>query len=219
MALSGSLTVDCLVLVLAFYLFLSYRSYSRLSHIPGPALWGWTVLPLFTIHLKGTIFERFGSLNKQYGPLVRISPDTLLISDADHLRKMSAVRSDYTRGPWFVATQFVPGTENVLSTRDEQDHADRRRKMAPGYSGKENLGLEGDVDQCVRELLSLIENKYVSRPGQEVIRMDLARKIQYFTTDVLSKLAFNDKFHDLRDDRDNHGYMTEVETMFPKAFW
>ncbi|CZT21896.1 related to pisatin demethylase (cytochrome P450) [Ramularia collo-cygni] len=218
MALSGSLFVDCLVLVLIIYAFLSYRSYSRLAHIPGPTLWGWSVIPLFTIHLKGTIFERFGALNKQYGPLVRISPDTLLIADPDHLRKMSAAKSVYTRGPWFAATQFVPGTENILSTRDEQDHADRRRKMAAGYSGKENPGLEGDVDECVKDFIELIEKKYISEPGQRVVHMDLARKVQYFTTDVLSKLAFDDNFHDLKDDRDNHGYMTEVETIFPKTF-
>jgi len=45
--------------------------------------------------------------------------------------------------------------------------------------------------------------------------MDLARKIQYFTTDVISKIAMDHKFFNLRDDADNYGYITEVENVIP----
>ncbi len=45
--------------------------------------------------------------------------------------------------------------------------------------------------------------------------MELARKAQVFTTGTISLLAFNDKFNNLKDDTDHHGYIQEVETLFP----
>jgi len=48
--------------------------------------------------------------------------------------------------------------------------------------------------------------------------MDFARKVQFFTSDIMSKLSFDAKFHDLRDDRDNFGYIYDVETQFPFMF-
>lgn len=48
--------------------------------------------------------------------------------------------------------------------------------------------------------------------------MELAKKVSYFTTDVISKLSFSGKFNDLRDDNDNMGYINEIESLFPKVF-
>jgi hypothetical protein len=90
--------------------------------------------------------------------------------------------------------------------------------MASGYSGKENPSLEQDIDECVLDLVTLIDRKYISKPPGRVVAMDLARKIQYFTSDIMSKLSFDAKFHDLRDDNDNFDYIKELETIFPNIF-
>ena len=110
-----------------------------------------------------------------------------------------------------------PGMDNVLSTRDEKVHDELRKRMAAGYSGKENVTLERDIDDCITELIHLIENRYVTTDGK-VKFMDLAQKIQFFTADVMSKLSFDAKFHDLRDDNDNLDYIQEVYTNFPVMF-
>ncbi|ETN45928.1 uncharacterized protein HMPREF1541_00110 [Cyphellophora europaea CBS 101466] len=216
--LSGSLLLDFVLLLFALYISACIRSYRHLKHIPGPNLWAWSVIPLFWTHLRGDIFDKFDDLNRQYGPLVRIAPKTLLVSDPEVLRRMSAARSPYTRSDWYLAMRLIPGKDNVLSTRDEKHHDDLRRKMASGYSGKENPSLEQDIDECVLDLVKLIDTKYLNlHPGQ-VVRTDLARKIQYFTSDIMSKLAFDAKFNDLSEDKDNFGYIHEVETIFPSIF-
>jgi cytochrome P450 len=180
-------------------------------------LWGLSIFPLFRLHLQGAIYDKFGELNRQHGPLVRIGPKTLLVSDPDVLRRMSAARSPYTRSDWYIAMRLNPGQDNVLAQRNEEKHDDLRRRMVAGYSGKENLTLEKDIDECVLDLVHLIEHKYSNSRGQ-LIPMDLAQKVQFFTSDVMSKLSFGAKFHDLRDDNDNLGYIHEVETMFPNIF-
>lgn len=209
--------IGYVVLLLAFVVFSYIKSWLRLRHIPGPTSWGWSVFPLFNVHLQGAIYDKFGELNRQYGPLVRIAPDTLLVSDPDVLRRMSAARSPYTRSDWYIAMRLNPGQDNVLAQRNEEKHDDLRRRMLAGYSGKENVTLEKDIDDCVLELVNLIDRKYLSSQGK-IIPMDLARKIQFLTSDIMSKLSFDAKFHDLRDDNDNLEYIHEVETMFPNIF-
>lgn len=210
--------VGCLGFAITYFVWTWYLSYTRLSHIPGPRGWAWSVWPLFKLHLGGAIHDVHNSMSRQYGPLVRISPSMLLLSDPEELRRINAARSPYTRAPWYVAMRLMPGVDSVFSTRDEQDHNERRKKMAAGYSGRENIACEGDIDDTVLELVHLIDSKYVSNPPEKMPQMDLGRKIQFFTTDVTSKLAFDDKFHDLRDDNDNHGYIKEIEDLFPNLF-
>ncbi|EXJ76980.1 hypothetical protein A1O3_10137 [Capronia epimyces CBS 606.96] len=203
----------------ALFVFQTFRYWQRLRHIPGPPGWAWTVIPLFRLHVQGAIYDKFGELSKQYGPLVRIAPNTLLVSDPNVLRRMSAARSPYTRADWYIAMRLNPGQDNVLSQRSEEKHDDLRRRMVHGYSGKENLTLEKDIDDCVLELVGLIERKYLSEPSSgRLVPMDLAQKIQFFTSDIMSKLSFDTKFHDLRDDADNLGYIHEIDTMFPRIF-
>jgi hypothetical protein len=111
-----------------------------------------------------------------------------------------------------------PGQDNIFSTRDEARHDELRRKMAAGYSGKENMTLEQDIDACLLELVGLIERKYLS-VGGEIVPMDLARKIQFLMSDIMSKLSFDYKFRDLESDADQWGYIAELEALFPNITW
>lgn len=46
---------------------------------------------------------------------------------------MSAVRSTYSRAPWyFVGTRVQGGKDNVFSQVDEEKHKKRRQQLAPG---------------------------------------------------------------------------------------
>ena len=216
--LSPTVLLGTLGFGLLYYLVTGILSYYRLSHIPGPFLWAWSRLPLIQTHLKGDSYEKFGSLAKTYGKLVRIGPNYVLTSDPDIVRRMNATRSRYTRSNWYMASRFTPGVDNMVSDRDDHNHEIMRKKAAPAYSGKENLRLEQDVDECVLDFVHLIEAKYLTVNDNQPVKMELARKAQFFTTDVISLLAFREKFNNLRDDTDNFGYITEIETLFPNMF-
>ena len=170
------------------------------------------------LHTRADVFEQFHLLIEQYGPLVRVGPNTVITSSADVFHTTSAARSAYSRADFYYAMRFDPGQDHIFSTLDEGRHEEKRRKMAAGYSGKENVGLEKDVDGCVLELVSLIEEKYASS-RRDVKPLDLARKVAFFTTDVMSKLSFDQKFNDLRDDGDNYCYIVELEKLFSSLTW
>jgi cytochrome P450 len=124
---------------------------------------------------------------------------------------MNGVRSLYTRTAWFnAALRFEPGKDHVFSELDEKKHTKRRAQIAAGYSGKENLALESDVDARVQELLHLISSKYLSNDAQSK-PFDVGRKIQYFALDVISTVGFGTPFGDIKADADLGDYIKSAE--------
>lgn len=65
---------------------------------------------------------------------MRVGPNELITNDPELMRKMMAVRSPYTRGPWYTAMRFDPARDNLFSMRDENEHTKVRLKMAFGVS-------------------------------------------------------------------------------------
>ncbi|KAJ8114664.1 hypothetical protein OPT61_g3508 [Boeremia exigua] len=158
-----------------------------------------------------TVFGTSTALLEPAGPIARVGPNELITSSPELLAHMNAVRSQYTRSYWFNAsTRFEAGKDHVFSQLDEGKHTKRRQQMAAGYSGKENLSLESDIDGRLQELLRLIRTKYISTSTASK-PMDLARKAQYFTLDVISTIGFGEAFGDLQADADLNDYIKSGE--------
>jgi cytochrome P450 len=208
-----------IVIGLAAALLLTYLTrvalqWYRLSHIPGPF---WASISSFWMirqSLKGRLALATKELTDKYGPLVRVSPTDVVTCDPDIVRRTTAVRSEYTRGPWYDAMKLEPGRDNLFSLRDEAAHMKLRNKMAAGYSGKENESMQGTVDEQVAAFINLIERKYVST-ATEYRPMDFALKTQYFTLDVISALAFGKPMGYLDQDADLHDYIKITTTYIP----
>lgn len=140
----------------------------------------------------------------------------LITADPELFRRMSAVRSPFTRGPWYAALKLHPERDNITSYVDEHKHADIRNRMAPGYSGKENLHMEQDVDDKLLQMFDLLQTKYLAKPEEGVFRtVDLSRVTSYFTLDVISKIAFGQPFGFLDKDDDPFGYIANLMQMLP----
>ena len=78
------------------------------------------------------------------------------------------------------------------------------------YSGRENLDLEKSVDERLTELLHLIRSKYLSSDNC-IVPMDLAKKVQYFTLDVISSVGLGKTFGMLQSDTDTDNYLQSSE--------
>lgn len=140
----------------------------------------------------------------------------LITTDPDLMRRMNAVRSTFTRGPWYAALKLHPERDNITSYVDERKHADIRSRMAPGYSGKENPFLEQDVDEKLLRMHDLMVEKYVSHTEQGLFRtVDLGRITTFFTLDVISKIAFGHAFGFLDHDEDPFGYIANLKEFLP----
>jgi hypothetical protein len=71
----------------------------------------------------------------EIGNLTRIGPNDLVTDDPEIIRRISAVRSPYTRSDWYNATAFSHKINHVFCERNEERHIDLRNKLVPGVSG------------------------------------------------------------------------------------
>ncbi|OCL04146.1 cytochrome P450 [Glonium stellatum] len=197
--------------VIIFYVSRKYRQYNRLKAFKGPFGTGFSELWHSRAILGMETHLRYAEVCEKYGPIARIGPNDLMTSSPELVSRMSAARSPYTRAAWFYgALSFEPGKDHVFSELDEKRHARKRQQMAAGYSGKDNPSLEPSIDNRVQELLDLIRTKYLSS-NKSFKPMDLARKIQYFTLDVISDIGFGTPFGNLAADEDVNKYIQSNE--------
>ncbi len=149
------------------------RTYRRLAHIPGPLSGSFSKFWMIWANNSGRNHLLVAEVNAKYGSLARIGPNNLVTSDPDLIRRMNAPRSLYRRSDWYNTMRFKPRADNVLSHTQEERHDELRRKMAAGYSGKENPQLEESIDNRIHDLVNLIDRKYIS--GTELRKMDFGR--------------------------------------------
>ncbi|KAK5655696.1 hypothetical protein OQA88_5629 [Cercophora sp. LCS_1] len=197
--------------ILALYLGHKIQGYRRLSSFKGPFGVGFTSFSHSWSFLTWRSHLFYEEVCDQYGTIARVGPNDLITSSPELLAHMSAVRSPYSRGKWYNrATRYQPGKDHVFSELDEEKHEKRRQQMARGYSGKENISLESSIDTHVSQLIHLIRSKYLST-DETARSFDFARKIQYFTLDVISQVGFGEPFGDLAADEDVNEYVKAGE--------
>lgn len=144
----------------------------------------------------------------------------LITCDPEVVRRMNAVRSPFTRGPWYTCIKLHPESANIACYTDEDKHNNMRSRMSHGYSGKENEHLEQDIDDLIIQMLDLIEREYVTRPEDNLFRhIDLGKVISYFTLDIISKVAFGNPFGFLAANDDTFGYMANMKQFLPAVAW
>ncbi|TLD14120.1 uncharacterized protein PgNI_02678 [Pyricularia grisea] len=205
------------VLAVGFYLITKIHGYSKLKAFKGPVGVGffnhWNSWALFSrrSHLK------YKEACEEYGSIVRIGPNDLLTSSPELLMHMSGVRSPYFRTSWFYkSSRPRPGMDNVFSSsgpEGEATHTRKRQQLAPGYAGKESPLMESTVDEQVKNLMTLLRERYKSSEAH-VKPVNVGYKFSFFTLDVISALSLGKAFGDLVNDQDMHGYMQAAEEAF-----
>ncbi|KAJ4345385.1 uncharacterized protein N0V89_011515 [Didymosphaeria variabile] len=162
----------------------------------------------------------FTEINNKYGSTARVAPKMLITSDPELVRRMNAVRSPFTRGPWYTSLKLHPDSENIACYTDEDKHNDMRSRMSFGYSGKENVHLEKDIDDLILEMINLIQKEYITKSEEDLFRcMDLAKVTSYFTLDIISKVAFGEPFGFLAANDDPFGYAANLKQYLPAVSW
>ena len=70
--------------------------------------------------------------------------------------------------------------------------------------------MEHTIESQVTKLIELIKSKYVST-SDSYRPVDLAQKLQYFTLDVISDLAFGKSLGYLQQDADPYDYVEAMD--------
>ncbi|KAF2841841.1 putative P450 monooxygenase [Patellaria atrata CBS 101060] len=209
-----SITFSAAILLFLLYIAREIRAYYNLKQFGGPWIVGFSRIWLYRSIMSGRMNIHFTELNDKYGSTARSGPNHLMTCDPALIRRMNAVRSSYTRSEWYKGLRLHPTRDNITSYRDEATHMQLRNQMALGYSGKENLFLEQDIDKRLLQLIDLMKSKYTSS-STEYRPFCLARLTTFFTLDVISTVAFGRAFGFLERDEDHFDYINQLNKFLP----
>ncbi|KAK4206161.1 cytochrome P450 family protein [Rhypophila decipiens] len=192
------------------------REYLRLRHIPGPPGAGWSKWWIARHQMRGTMCCDLEEVADKYGPIARVGPDWVVVSDPTEIRRIWSVHSGYQRSPWYKGFRLDPHRDSILTANENKEHYRIRSKVLPGYGGKGLGNQEVPVDEAIVNFVSLINREYVTTNGQLRPKpMDGYRVFQYFSQDANSAIEFGKPFGYLEKNSDFNGIMEAVEILMP----
>jgi hypothetical protein len=113
-----------------------YRlAFHPLSHIPGPLL---PKLTSFWLHYHAYIGDEATVIHKshaRYGPLVRVSPNEVDISDKDAIGPIYVSKGGFIKAPCY-GNFDIDGHKTILSTLDVEYRTPRAKAVVPMFSTK-----------------------------------------------------------------------------------
>ncbi|MCJ1346327.1 hypothetical protein MMC31_004542 [Peltigera leucophlebia] len=173
--------------------------YSPISHIPGPKLAALTLWYEFyyDIVLRGQYTFHLQTLHARYGPIIRINPYEVHISDPlyyDTLYASSASGEKRDKWEWSAKSFGVP--ESTASTIRHEHHRARRAAVSRYFSMASVQKLQPVIDERVRQLISRIRG-FKDADGKAFKVNDL---FVAFTNDVVSEYCFGFSEHLLETD-------------------
>jgi cytochrome P450 len=147
--------------------------FSPISHIPGPKLAAatWWYEYYFDIVTYGKYIFKIMEMHKQYGPIVRISPHEVHISDPDFYDTLYASTSHNRKDRWSWYTFGVGLPVSTLATQETALHRKRRGAMANFFSRGKVVKLQPVVEERAR---TLTEKLAGLAANGEVVPMNLA---------------------------------------------
>jgi len=159
-----------------------------LKNVPGPWYSRFTNQILKNAVTGGRRIFYIDDLHKKYGPVVRISPNEVAISDPEGFKQIHAVTSKFTKSIWYEKLTHFPRL-SVFTMRNPKQHAARRKLFARAFSKsylRENW--ESTVkDKCRLAVQSI---KKQAEGGSA----DVLKWWTFMATDIVGRLGFGESF-------------------------
>ncbi|KAL6412481.1 cytochrome P450 oxidoreductase [Ilyonectria robusta] len=207
--LSTSSTVAIFVCAIITISLLRNKFRSGLRNIPGPTLAAYTALWRWHDVRKGQAHQTAINLHRKYGPLVRIGPNHVSVSDPREIKKIYGLKSGYTKTGFYPIQSITwkgKPEVNLFGTRDEAYHREMKKPIANAFSLTTLLTNEPAVDSCT----NLLIDKLVKFSDEKNL-IDLGEWIQFYTFDVVGELTFAKKLGFLETGGDVDGMIETIE--------
>ncbi|KAL3483159.1 cytochrome P450 [Aspergillus germanicus] len=181
------LSLVAYVAVKFFYQIIYYRFFHPLSVFPGPFWGSVTRLWIAWHNMNETELPTLYALTKKYGPVVRITPSLLLVSDPTKLPEIYHRNADKTGH--YITGSFGE-TESLFNMRSHKTHAAFRKHAAGPYSFSSVKRMEPLIDLRIRDWVNKLDERFV-RTGES---FDFSWWAVYMAYDIISEVGFGAPF-------------------------
>ncbi|KAL2846419.1 cytochrome P450 [Aspergillus pseudoustus] len=205
----GNLPSFLVILGLVYFLTVANRIRKNpLASIPGPEITKWTDLILKYYTVLGQRPRYVHALHEKYGPIVRVSPTEIDISDIPAAREIHRIASPYMKAPWYRLLNRKDG-ESMFSTTDPDYHRRHRRLLSSPLS---DANLRTEMEPLVRARINLAIEKMKSEAASPRGVADIYKWFFFMATDIIGELSFGDSFRMLEIGTKNQ-YIADLETV------
>ncbi|KAL2429478.1 Cytochrome P450 monooxygenase [Exophiala dermatitidis] len=193
------------VLIVSRLLFNKYGH--GINHIPGPALAAYTDLwRLFLVWGRRPEAEHI-RLHEIHGPLVRLGPKAISVSDPAAIQIIYALNSGFVKSGFYPVQQTIAKGRRLytlFTSTDEKFHAKLRRAVSSAYAMSTLVQFEPLVDSTTSAFLDQLQKRFADRPGPDGV-CDFGTWLQYYAFDVIGELTYSQRlgFVDQGVDVDN----------------
>lgn len=167
-----------------------FNRYGRgIAHIPGPFLASCTDLwRVFVVWGRRPELEHI-RLHERHGPLVRLGPRAVSVSDPAAIQIIYALNSGFVKSEFYPVQQTIARGRRLFTmftSTDEKFHAKLRRAVSNAYAMSTLVQFEPLVDSTTREFLNQLEERFANKAGADGI-CDFSKWLQYYAFDVIGK--------------------------------
>ncbi|KAH9838163.1 Cytochrome-P450, partial [Teratosphaeria destructans] len=173
------------------------RRFHPLSTVPGPFWCSISTLPSFyhNFILHGQWYREIDRLHARYGPVIRIGPNEVHLSDPAAYDQIYSNASPFYKDPHFYN---VYGMEKAMFCTIPNDlHKRRRAPLNNFFSKKAIMEYEDIVQSKVSLLCQRIEAAFSHEKGEP---LDLSRAFKAMSVDVVTDYAFSSSLGLLEED-------------------
>ena len=113
----------------------------------------------------------------------------------------------------FYSTGILGDIPPPFQTLKHEDHAAKRKRVAPSFSMTNLKRFEGEVDDHIEELCSLFREKF----AKTKLPLDFACWAQWFVYDLVTQLGFGKAVGFVKEGKDVGGLIQSFHDMAPMA--
>ncbi|GIJ92439.1 hypothetical protein Asppvi_011421 [Aspergillus pseudoviridinutans] len=141
------------------------------------------------------------------GPVVRVGPNEVDISDHTAAKEIHRVGSHFMKSEFYRhLTRY--DVQNLFNSSDPKFHGERRRLLSSPLSASSLRRMEPLIETRVRLAIRRIQEEMEARGTVDVYKWWI-----FMATDIIGQLCFGDSFHMLEHGKQKNQYSMDLESV------
>ncbi|KAF5515961.1 Cytochrome P450 monooxygenase azaI [Colletotrichum siamense] len=191
-----------------------------LSNIPGPWYTRFTTLVSTYFVITAHHPDWVHALHAKYGPVVRISPHEVDVSDPQTCQRIHSVKGGFLKSPFY--SLLITDSSSVFNEIRPEIHRKYKRLLSNPMSETGLKTFLPRIDGKVRMAIERIRDENKTRGAA-----DIAKWFMFLSFDVIGDLTFGEGFGQLESGVKNRsvndfislGFVGGLRSMFPTIAW
>lgn len=168
-----------------------------LKHVPGPFIARITPFWLWLLSYRGIECRTLAALHEKYGPVVRIAPNEVDISDGAAINPIYIKNGGFRKSAIYQHFDF-DGFPTIFSGRDPALRTSRVKAVAPMFATREIVKGRPVVQEVIDGMIVELQRRKTEASGRPLDVLNLFRAL---SIDITTAYLFGESFNGLGRER------------------